>query len=261
MIKFFRRIRQQLLSQNKFSKYLLYAIGEIILVVIGILIALQINTWNEQRKQNILENEYYCRLLEDVLLDKEQVSEKITKVNDRLKSANSAIRLLNEKESLKIHVAKELAHSINAIISDFTPNKSAFEDLKSGANLNIIKDKSIIKSINNYFKNVEAHLSIVAVNGEIALSRFFTYKDLYATGWVHFQMKGRFINGMEKDVYELMQLNFEEIYTDDMRFQLQNDALRYISSNTRQKQLYDLILKEAEILIALLESKCSKSNV
>ncbi|MBM1104513.1 hypothetical protein JQC67_00040 [Aurantibacter crassamenti] len=54
MIKFFRSIRQQLLSENKFSKYLLYAIGEIILVVIGILIALSINNWNEGRK---LEND------------------------------------------------------------------------------------------------------------------------------------------------------------------------------------------------------------
>ena len=51
MIKFFRHIRQRLLSENKFSKYLLYAIGEIVLVVIGILIALQINNWNEERKE------------------------------------------------------------------------------------------------------------------------------------------------------------------------------------------------------------------
>ncbi|MEO0573252.1 MAG: DUF6090 family protein [Bacteroidota bacterium] len=50
MIQFFRKIRQKLLQENRFSKYLLYAIGEIVLVVIGILIALQINTWNEQRK-------------------------------------------------------------------------------------------------------------------------------------------------------------------------------------------------------------------
>jgi len=50
MIKFFRRIRQKLLTENKTSKYLLYAIGEIILVVVGILIALQINNWNENQK-------------------------------------------------------------------------------------------------------------------------------------------------------------------------------------------------------------------
>ena len=49
MIKFFRKIRQRLLTENKFSKYLIYAIGEIILVVIGILIALQINNWNENK--------------------------------------------------------------------------------------------------------------------------------------------------------------------------------------------------------------------
>lgn len=51
MIKFFRKIRQQMLSENKFSKYLLYAIGEIVLVVIGILIAVSINNWNSNRKQ------------------------------------------------------------------------------------------------------------------------------------------------------------------------------------------------------------------
>ena len=53
MIKFFRKIRQKMLTENKFSKYLIYAIGEIILVVIGILIALSINTWNERRVNNI----------------------------------------------------------------------------------------------------------------------------------------------------------------------------------------------------------------
>ena len=51
MIKFFRKIRQQLIQQNKMGKYFKYAIGEIILVVIGILIALQINNWNENRKK------------------------------------------------------------------------------------------------------------------------------------------------------------------------------------------------------------------
>ncbi len=51
MIKFFRNIRRRLLRENRFTRYLLYAIGEIILVVIGILIALQVNNWNEDRKK------------------------------------------------------------------------------------------------------------------------------------------------------------------------------------------------------------------
>ena len=57
MIKFFRNIRQNLLRENRFTRYLIYAIGEIILVVIGILIALQINNWNENRKEARFEKE------------------------------------------------------------------------------------------------------------------------------------------------------------------------------------------------------------
>ncbi len=52
MLRFFRQFRQRFLSENKFSKYLLYAIGEILLVVIGILIALQINNWNENKTKS-----------------------------------------------------------------------------------------------------------------------------------------------------------------------------------------------------------------
>lgn len=53
MLKFFRKIRQQLFTENKFGKYLFYAIGEIILVVIGILIALQINNWSDDQKAQV----------------------------------------------------------------------------------------------------------------------------------------------------------------------------------------------------------------
>lgn len=67
MIKFFRKIRQKLLTENKFSKYLLYAIGEIILVVIGILIALQINNSNELNKQRAKEVQFLKNLKSDLI--------------------------------------------------------------------------------------------------------------------------------------------------------------------------------------------------
>jgi len=69
MIKFFRKIRQNLLMENKTGKYLKYAIGETVLVVIGLLIALQINNWNE--KQNNL-------IKEQLILKKYNVSTKVT---------------------------------------------------------------------------------------------------------------------------------------------------------------------------------------
>jgi hypothetical protein len=73
MIKFFRKIRQNAIMNNstskssgKVSKYLLYAVGEIALVVIGILIALQINNWNESRKNRIVEKEVLHNMLESL---------------------------------------------------------------------------------------------------------------------------------------------------------------------------------------------------
>jgi hypothetical protein len=70
MIKFFRKIRQNLLMENKTGKYFKYAIGEIILVVIGILIALQINNWNENRKTDDIRENYLKQLLVDLETDK-----------------------------------------------------------------------------------------------------------------------------------------------------------------------------------------------
>ena len=69
MIKFFHKIRQQLVSENKFSKYLLYAVGEIVLVVIGILIALQINNWNLERQQKDVLNNIYTTIKADLQQD------------------------------------------------------------------------------------------------------------------------------------------------------------------------------------------------
>ena len=74
MIKFFRKIRQKLLSENKFGKYLKYAIGEILLVMIGILLALQVNNWNEKRRNKINEQFILNSLHQDFLHNKKKSS-------------------------------------------------------------------------------------------------------------------------------------------------------------------------------------------
>ena len=74
MIKFFRKIRYDLMSSGKTSKYIKYAIGEIILVVIGILIALQINNWNEDRKNATNEAHILNEILNNLNEDKDQIS-------------------------------------------------------------------------------------------------------------------------------------------------------------------------------------------
>ncbi len=77
MFRFFRTLRQRLLAENRVSKYLLYAVGEIVLVVIGILIALQINNWNEVRKVRIEEQVLLRQLKEEYVTNLEQLDSKI----------------------------------------------------------------------------------------------------------------------------------------------------------------------------------------
>jgi sensor domain CHASE-containing protein len=97
MIKFFRKIRQNLLSENKFSKYLIYAIGEIILVVIGILIALQINNNNELNKQRAKEVQFLKNLKSDLIFEESELERYIGIRESIVNSAQIALEHFNGK--------------------------------------------------------------------------------------------------------------------------------------------------------------------
>ncbi|MFT5970440.1 MAG: hypothetical protein ACI8ZO_000952 [Flavobacteriales bacterium] len=116
MIKFFRRIRQNLLMENKTSKYFKYAIGEIILVVIGILIALQINNWNEKRKNDskiaTILKEIQKDLLEDILKSKELFA--------YYKTHDSIIQLaLDKKLSREDYLGNNRVDYVNVAVDAF----------------------------------------------------------------------------------------------------------------------------------------------
>ena len=83
MIKFFRKIRQKLLSENKFSKYLLYAIGEIVLVVIGILIALWINNKNIQNQNKEKERLGLTEIRDNLISDTLQLDNNLKRFKNR----------------------------------------------------------------------------------------------------------------------------------------------------------------------------------
>jgi len=94
MINFFRRIRQSLLTENKFRKYLLYAIGEIVLVVIGILIALQINNWNEYQKERKSERLLLSEIRDNLKYDLNDFESNITTLQNKSISSKMMLKAL-----------------------------------------------------------------------------------------------------------------------------------------------------------------------
>lgn len=98
MLKFFRRIRKELLANQKISQYLLYAIGEIVLVVIGILIALSINNWNEDRKDQIQEVKVLKQVKSDVIANKKEIESLIEVLESNQEAMDTLIYDLKKKK-------------------------------------------------------------------------------------------------------------------------------------------------------------------
>jgi len=212
MIKFFRRIRKRLLTENKFSKYLLYAIGEIVLVVIGILIALQFNNRNEQRKNLEVLTEA-IKAMEDELaynfndankiLDFYKIQDKICKqvLFDELtiedyrakdlisivsanwdvilpKIENSAIVLENEK-----YATKKLGPIINAV-----------KQLEANKNLVDQQWKSLYANIEENIKKITFEASLIRLDSTSKENRFQymltneDYKKIIEMYWINIQL-------------------------------------------------------------------------
>ena len=175
MIKFFRRIRQKLLSENKFSKYLFYAIGEIILVVIGILIALQINNWNENRKELKHQNFLFAQLLSDAKADS-------VFFEDRL----SGIAILDSTLRVALQLGKDSSFDISKIntngmgrlfpMSGFRHNSNLLDN-----NLDIYQDllDFEIKGLVRKYKSTYSYLK----------SSFYNLNSAIDEIWLHSSKK------------------------------------------------------------------------
>jgi hypothetical protein len=145
MIKFFRRIRLDLMEKNKTGRYLKYAIGEIALVVIGILVALQINNWNESRKDNLRERAILIQIEEEYRANLAQLE---AKMQMRSIVVNCGLRVLTYMNTPKIIPRDSVLLLLSRINNDatFDPIQN---DLISSGNIRLIKNnqlKSLLSS-------------------------------------------------------------------------------------------------------------------
>ena len=144
MIKFFRHIRQNLLMENKTGKYFKYAIGEIILVVIGILIALSINNWNDNRKNRISERKLLDNIHRDFIHNKVEF-DSLKAIHYRaLEGLEKLVTLFPlGNDSLKYEAYKKYNLQIQGMTYD--PYSSSIESVVNSNALQLIQDENLQK--------------------------------------------------------------------------------------------------------------------
>jgi hypothetical protein len=204
MIPFFRKIRYRLARDNQFLNYSRYAIGEIVLVVIGILIALQINNWNENRKTKRQESTYYCKLSEDLASDIRNIESTIVSINSRQETAKRLlVNLLRIQEDKEVLI-RDFTPAFRSF--KFTPTKAAIQDITSSGKLENLRNEELKNRILNHYTQQDYALEIIQANFNqmidllYGLERFSDfgfqelplYQDLYgkellqllkSTGW------------------------------------------------------------------------------
>lgn len=137
MIKFFSKIRYKLAAENKATKYFRYAIGEIVLVVIGILIALQINNWNEKRHQNNKRQDYYHQLLDDLNRDLKFTNSIINEFEDYNQNYLANLENYTEKD-ISLDKLYDILIKLKITSSALTFNSSTMESLLNSGDIGLI---------------------------------------------------------------------------------------------------------------------------
>ena len=155
MIKFFRRIRQKLINKGNLRRYLFYAIGEILLVVLGILIALQINNWNTKQFDKNKERGYIEDIITDLSRDTSFIGSNFLNIIERKKVAlrnvkNHLIETPSKFDTLILLKEVGLAGLYGK--RELLLNNSTYVELISTGNFRVISDKELRKKIINYYK-------------------------------------------------------------------------------------------------------------
>ncbi len=199
MLRFFRQIRKKLMEQNKVHTYLFYALGEIFLVVIGILIALQINNWNEKQVQKQQLNEYIGSIIGNVQSDIIKLREDATR-RDTLRATNRRARINFQNgvyniEELKI--AEQFFYEFY-----FTPNRSGYEALTNSGFIGKFSNTRIDSLLNDYYVGLDdIHEREVSYNTVIENVEF-QFRTMYPAVRYHYLMQNRSLS--EKEEAELL---------------------------------------------------------
>ncbi|OIQ36704.1 MAG: hypothetical protein BM563_10335 [Bacteroidetes bacterium MedPE-SWsnd-G1] len=237
MIKFFRRIRQQLLNEGKTGRYFKYAFGEIILVVLGILIALQINNWNERRMSKAMEELLYDQILKELKLELADLESR----KDMTSLHVDYFTKVSEKKYEEINLV--LLTQYLGISFDFHNRNNGFNSLIQHSNSNEIFIKDLFNTIRLHYEeqyqrvNQFSKWHIAFTNGTV---EDYISKNLS----VDIAFKGN-----EKEILHALE--------DDQLMFIVNYQL---ASNNATGSALDILINNTENLISKISEQLDKSD-
>ena len=241
------------METRKTNRYLKYAIGEIILVVVGILIALQINNWNQELQNNKKEQKYYQKFLDDVLLDEKIIKGEIHDTETRLTATNNLARmLLNDETDLSL-ISNEFQNSIANSIMDFKPSTNAYDDLKSSGNLNIIRDDTLKFKIDRFYSKQNQIMNVINTNSDF-IAKKMVNGDLIKTsfGTLFLENVADTTNMNTKKLRKLIQP------TPESNYELLGHAVSFSMIYKRNLAHFDDLLDHSSKIKKDLEEKLSR---
>ena len=172
-MRVFKNIRQKLASENKVTAYLRYAIGEIILVVIGILIALQVNNWNSARIEKNKESVYLKNIKRDLIEQIKSIDDQMNTEFGFSKTAKSILKYYKEHHKFKVDSA--FTSAIGSLTSrrTFVKINPTYTELLSSGNVDIISDNKFKGELINYYQELERLELIINKNNNLFTDEVF----------------------------------------------------------------------------------------
>ncbi len=235
MIKFFRKIRHKLLTENKFSKYVLYAIGEILLVVIGILIALQINNRNEWRKDRVKEKIILKDLANNIKINTKTFQDDIELLKEWNHASEIVIRALENKLEYSDSL-KHYFHSARVTKQNLFLSKVGYQAYKDEG-LGIITNKALSSEIIKLYETTMP--STLSTNNLV--------NELYPEWDNHIVQNFEYIEGEG-----LTPNNYEALFTDNFYIswiKAYNQGRVYLMETDKK------LIKECERVLKLIQDE------
>jgi hypothetical protein len=240
MIQLFRKIRQKLLQEGKVINYLKYAIGEILLVVIGILIALQVNNWNENRKTYIKELALLTGLKQELTANLQELNRIIEVNQKRNDGAHKLVSVLSPKKTTLSDVEiSQLWYNALAREAVYKPSLGVLNEAISTGSLSIIKNIAL----RDFFASIESDLQLLKTQEEgVYLFRLECLKTTRELGNVRIAL----FDAMETEIAEKLGISsFENSNKELLQSKkFENDLVFFIGTTNLLQTAFLLPLKD-----------------